>query len=156
METALIAAGVFPALWVAHRLGDHIIQTQRQADLKGLPINNENGWAGPRACAAHVLGLTLTKVLVLSLWAAVIGLPISPWAAAAALTIDAASHYWADRRTTLLKLWDLAGKVIDGKGRFARAGDPKAAPLGVPAYVLDQDWHYLWLLITTALIAVWS
>src|SRR5690606_5472138 len=78
--------------------------------------------------------------------AVVLALPINPYAAATALAVDAISHYWADRRTTLLALADWLGRtVLPGKGEFARLGDGSAAPTGTGAYALDQSWHVGWL-----------
>ncbi|SEG90968.1 hypothetical protein SAMN04489712_1282 [Thermomonospora echinospora] len=61
--------------------------------------------------------------------------------------MDGISHYWADRRTTLLRLARLVGK-----GEFAELGDGAAAPAGTGAYALDQSWHIGWL-FAAALIA---
>jgi hypothetical protein len=48
----------FAALFVAHQVADHWIQTQHQADTKGCP-----GWPGRIACAAHVASYTATHRL---------------------------------------------------------------------------------------------
>lgn len=56
MPDAATFAAVFVALFVAHSVGDHWVQTQWQADTKGAP-----GRLGRVACARHVLGLTITK-----------------------------------------------------------------------------------------------
>lgn len=53
-------AAVFVALYAAHQVGDHWIQTQHQADCKGQP-----GWAGRWACLAHVATYTATAVVAL-------------------------------------------------------------------------------------------
>ena len=137
-------AAVFVALYAAHEVGDHWVQTHHQACGKGAA-----GWRSRVLCARHVATLTATKALALGVVALVTGLGLSPWAAAAGLGIDAASHYWADRRTTLQAL---ARRI--GKGEFAELGDGAAAPAGTGAYALDQSWHVGWLLVAALLVSV--
>lgn len=136
-------AAVFVALYAAHEVGDHWVQTHAQACGKGAA-----GWTGRFLCAKHVATLAVTKLVALALVAAVTGLEVNPFAVAAALLVDGVSHYWADRRTTLEALAD----KIAGKGDFYRFGDGSAAPTGTGAYALDQSWHVGWLLVA-ALIA---
>ncbi|MGW6499370.1 DUF3307 domain-containing protein [Nonomuraea angiospora] len=145
---AITFAAVFPALLAAHSVGDHWMQTQRQARGKGVP-----GRAGQLACLRHVATLTLTKVVALAALLLVTGLRPSLLAVAAGLFVDAVSHFWADRRTTLA--W-LAEKT--GKGDFFRMGLPRpgrddAPHLGTGRYALDQSWHIGWLFVTALIIA---
>lgn len=135
-------AALFIALHVGHHVGDHWVQRSSHVRDKGKP-----GWTGRLACGRHVTTLTLTKVAVLAFVVMALGLHLSPWAVIIALAVDAASHYWADRRFTLEAL---AGKVR--KGGFYALGDGMAAPCGSGAYALDQSWHTAWLLVA-ALIA---
>ncbi|MEU8383970.1 transcriptional regulator [Streptosporangium sp. NPDC048865] len=138
--TAAMFAAVFAALYVAHSVGDHWVQTHGQACGKGAPTR-----AGRMACARHVATLTLTKMIAIGLVMLVTGLRLDgPWLCAG-LLVDAASHYWADRRTTLASLADRLGK-----GDFYRLG---AGHLGSGAYALDQSWHHLWLFIAALIIA---
>ncbi|MEU6036891.1 transcriptional regulator [Actinomadura sp. NPDC047616] len=139
-----VFAAVFVALYVAHEVGDHWVQSSGQALGKGAA-----GWPGRWACLRHVATLTATKLITLGLALAVLDLALSPWAVAAGLTVDAASHYWADRRTTLRAL---AEKV--GKGEFADLGDGVAAPAGTGAYALDQSWHIGWLFIAALISCI--
>jgi len=135
-------AAVFCALFAAHQVGDHWVQTHRQACRKGTPDRAGMVW-----CARHVITLTMTKLVALyALWA-VTGLDIHLAYLAAGLLVDALSHYWADRRAPLA--W-LAGRL--GKGDFYRLGLPEAAPCGTGAYALDQSWHHLWLFIAALII----
>jgi hypothetical protein len=145
---------VFAALYAAHTFGDHWIQTHHQAAGKGGA-----GWAGRRLCAAHVATLALTKAAALVLATTVLDLALAPAAVAAALAIDAISHYWADRRTPLFAAaeWLDRTGLVPGKGDFARLGQPRpghddAPHLGTGAYALDQSWHVAWLFVA-ALIA---
>lgn len=135
---ATVFASAFAALYVAHEVGDHWVQTHRQALAKGGP-----GWAGRLSCAAHVATLTTVKALTLGVVVVLLALPVNVYAVVAALGLDALSHYWADRKVTLIAL---AERV--GKGDFARLGDGLAAPAGTGAYALDQSWHVGWLLLT--------
>ena len=128
---------IFAALFAAHQIGDYWCQTSRQAADKGLP-----GRQGRTACGKHVASMTACKVLALGVLHAS-GYRVSPRRAVVALTADAASHYWADRRTTLEGLARTADRVIPGKHEYYQAG---GAPL------LDQAFHIgcLWV---AALIA---
>lgn len=154
MTASLLPAAVFAVCWVTlfvgHQVGDHWGQTSRQAAVKGGP-----GWASRWACAEHVLALLVVKALALTAALGVTGLTIRPSWLFAGLGVDAASHYWADRRTTLR--W-LANAV--GKGEFFDLGAPRAGHddqphLGTGAYALDQSWHILWLFVA-ALIMAWG
>jgi Protein of unknown function (DUF3307) len=148
-------AETFAALLVAHHVGDHWLQTDRQAVTKGAP-----GQRGRHACAQHVATLTLIKVFLLVTAWVVLDLRLNPVVVAAALALDAASHYWADRaahhpqRVKPVTLMKLAQRV--GKGRFAALGDRGVAPTGTGRYTLDQVWHLLWLWISALLITVGS
>ena len=66
-------AAVFAALFVAHQVADHWIQTQHQADTKGHP-----GHAGRIACIAHVASYTATAFGFLGALALATGLDLHP------------------------------------------------------------------------------
>ncbi|WP_327086681.1 DUF3307 domain-containing protein [Nonomuraea sp. NBC_01738] len=145
--TAATFAAVFAALFVAHSVGDHWVQTHAQACAKGAP-----GMAGRLVCLWHVVTLTLTKVAALAAVVVVIGLSLHPLAVAAGLAVDAASHYWADRRRPLAALAEAIGK-----GGFYRMGAPRPGRddnpcLGTGAYALDQSFHHLFLFIAALII----
>ncbi|WP_370381865.1 tyrosine-type recombinase/integrase [Catenulispora sp. GAS73] len=108
----------FVALYAAHQVGDHWFQTPTQALSKGGP-----GWAARAACARHVAVLAAVKAA--ALWAAftVTGLPARPAWWAVGLGVDAVSHYWADRRSTLRRLAAVFGP---GKAAFFDLGSPRA------------------------------
>ncbi|GGZ85281.1 DUF3307 domain-containing protein [Streptomyces bluensis] len=144
---AAVFAAVFIALYVAHSVGDHWVQTSHQSAHKGRP-----GWVGRLADARHVATLTATKVAVLLPVALLLDLHLSALGTVAGLAIDAASHWWADRRTTLAWL-----AKVTGKGEFYRLGAPRAGHddnphIGTGAYALDQSFHHLWLLVAALII----
>ena len=155
MHAATFAA-VFAALFVAHSVGDHWVQTSAQSAAKGRP-----GWPGRLADARHVATLTVTKLLVLLPAAALLGLHLSVWGLLAGLAVDAITHWWADRRSTLARL-----AALTGKSEFYSLGTPShpahpvtakgepAAHLGTGAYALDQSFHHLWLLVAALLITL--
>ncbi|MEO3875494.1 transcriptional regulator [Nonomuraea sp. B12E4] len=132
-------AAVFATLFAAHSFGDHWVQSHRQACGKGAP-----GPAGRVWCARHVVGLTITKLVALLAVTFVTGLYIHPAWLAAGMGVDAASHYWADRRTTLQAL---ANRL--GKADFYKLGE---GHLGSGAYALDQSWHVTWLFIASLIM----
>lgn len=133
-----VFAALFIALYAAHEVGDHWVQTHGQACAKAAA-----GWSGRLACARHVLGLTLTKAAAIVVTVGALDLPVSPLWVALALAVDAGSHYWADRRSTLVALADWLNKtgLVRGKDAFVRLGQGEAAPCGTGAYALDQSWH---------------
>ena len=141
-------AAVFGALFVAHQVADHWVQTAHPAARTGAP-----GWPGRRACAAHVATYTATAVVALAALAAATGLPLSGPRVAAGLAVSAVTHYVADRRTPLKRLAHLCR--IDrfyalGACRDGRDDNPS---LGTGAYALDQSFHYAWLFIAALVIA---
>ncbi|MFF4198272.1 DUF3307 domain-containing protein [Nonomuraea sp. NPDC001831] len=147
MTAVATFAGAFAALYAAHSVGDHWVQTHRQACGKGARTV-----AGFRACLTHVATLTLTKAFAIAAVMAVTGLRLTAAPLVLGLLVDAASHYWADRRHTLARLAGLLGK-----SDFYRLGEPRegrddAPHLGTGAYALDQSWHVAWLFIAALII----
>lgn len=142
-------AASFAALYAAHHVGDLWLQTHAQATGKG-----ERSPEGRRACRGHVASLTATKATALAGLAAATRTRLPLKASAAALAVDAASHYWIDRRYTLEALADGAERIgITGKGAFYRAGDPAAAPTGGGAFALDQAAHIAMLSVAAGIVA---
>ena len=133
--TATFAA-VFVALYVAHQVADHWIQTQHQSDCKSLP-----GWAGRIACAAHVANYTATAFGFLGVLALATDLDLTGGKVAAGLAISAVTHYVADRRTPLRWAADALGK------------NPVWLEHGGGMYALDQSFHYLFLFVAALVIA---
>jgi hypothetical protein len=137
--TAAVFAAVSATYAAGHWAGDYWVQTHRQACAKYGP-----GWAGRRACAAHVATYTLTLAACLAVAGWRLGLLLSPGWTAAGLGVSAVTHYTADRRRPLR--W-LAARI--GKLAYHDLGDG----LATGAAHLDQAWHWWWLfaaaLITT-------
>jgi hypothetical protein len=150
LTAAAVLAVSYVALIAAHEVADYWLQTPCQALTKGGA-----GWKGRAACARHVVTLTTAKVAALLAAFAVTGLPIRPLWWTAGLGIDAASHYWADRRTTLRRLAVLCGP---GKAAFYGLGAPRPGrgdnvPATTGAALLDQAWHKGWLFLTVLILA---
>ncbi|WP_406316586.1 transcriptional regulator [Streptomyces sp. NBC_00118] len=147
-QAAAVFAAAFVSLYVARSVGDHWVQSSRQSANKGRP-----GWVGRLAAAQHVATLTATKLAVLlpAVW--LLDLQVSVTGLVLGLGIDAVTHWWADRRSTLAWL-----AKVTGKGEFYRLGAPRAGmgdnpSLGTGAYALDQSFHHLWLLVAALVIA---
>jgi hypothetical protein len=139
MTAAVLFAAVFGAYLAGHQIADYWVQTSTQAMGKGLP-----GWAGRRACAAHVATYHLTLAACLALAAWRLSLPVSPGWAGAGLAVSAVTHYFADRRKPLARLATLLGN-----GEFWRSGEGLASG----AAHLDQSWHWLWLFAAALITA---
>ena len=140
-------AATFAALYAAHQVADHWVQTQHQADTKGRP-----GWRARLACAAHVGTYTATAAAALYAVNRRTGMGLTPGRAAAALALSAVTHYAADRRTPLRRLAELTGFA-----RFYALGAPRPGhddnpSIGTGAYALDQSFH-VGCLAAAALIA---
>lgn len=148
MPAAYFAA-VFAALYAAHQVADHWIQTDHQAGHKGAA-----GWPGRIACAAHVATYTITALVALVAVTLTTGMHLSPARVALALAISAGTHYIADRRTPLAKIAKLTGSARFYGFGTPQPGDQGGRPcLGTGAYALDQSWHIGWLFVA-ALVAV--
>ncbi len=141
MSSPAAFAAVSAALYAAHMVGDHWVQTHGDSCSKGKP-----GREGRIACSSHVVTLTLTKTVALALVVLATGMTLHLLPLLAGLAVDAASHYWADRRVTLQRLADRLGKT-----EFYRMG---AGHLGSGAHALDQSWHVGWLFITALIITL--
>lgn len=140
-------AAVFAALYAAHQVADHWIQTQHQADHKG-----QAGWIGRWNCAKHVATYGATQLTALALMAAVTGWRPTALTLAAGMAVNLASHYIADRRTPLFRL-----AMATGSAKFWRLGAPRPdrddnPSLGTGAYALDQSWHVGFLFLSALII----
>jgi hypothetical protein len=132
-------AATFAALYAAHQVADHWIQTQHQADTKGQP-----GAPGRMACAAHVASYTVTAFIALAAVCLVTGASGSWPHLLVGLAVSAVTHYIADRRTPLRRIADATGS-----GSFYRVNGGGMCG----AYLLDQSWHIGWLFVAALVIA---
>lgn len=140
-STASFAA-VLITLLVAHHVADHWLQTGHQAVTKAAA-----GWPGRLADGRHVLAHTAFLAAVLMVVAWRLDLTLDPGRVALALTLNAITHWWADRVHTLNRFAHLVGK-----GAFVDLGDGYTAPTGTGRYALDQSWHQFWLLVAALII----
>src|SRR5688500_13291726 len=112
----LTAALTFVALFAAHHLADHWIQTGAQAAGKGR-CDATGRWA----CARHVATYTLTTLAAVLL---VVHLPLGTHATwqgiACGQVFSAVTHYAIDRRWTLAAL----ARAV-GKGDMHQLGQPR-------------------------------
>jgi hypothetical protein len=126
------------SLAVAHQLGDHVVQTDRQAGGKAGP-----GAAGLRAMLGHLLGYHVTAAVLLLGTVALLGLPVSPSGVAAGLTFSAVTHGVLDRR------WPV--RAVLGALGSARFAETTAPICGM--YLADQALHQAALFIAALLVA---
>lgn len=140
-------AATFAALYAAHQVADHWVQTDHQAATKGA-----SGWRGRLACAAHVATYSATAAAALYGANRRADLGLTPRAAGLALAVSAVTHYVADRRTPLRKLACATGSAkFYGLGA-CRTGRDDNPTLGTGAYALDQSFH-VGMLMIAALVA---
>ncbi len=148
MTAAGTFAAVFAALYAAHQVADHWVQTEHQAATKGART-----WAGRLACTGHVLTLTVTQLAALLAVIAVLDVELSGSQVAAGLAVNAVTHWWADRRATLAALAAAVGhRPFYGLGA-PRPGRDDNPSLGTGAYALDQSWHIGWLFVAALVVS---
>jgi hypothetical protein len=150
-SSAAKLGATFAALYAAHQVADHWVQTDHQAANKGKP-----GAAGWSANLAHVASYTATAALALAVASNRCDLRLTPGRVAAGLAFSAVTHSWADRRHTLSWLADRL-ETSTGKSRFyglgaCRPGKDDNPHIGTGSYALDQSFH-VGALFVAALIA---
>jgi hypothetical protein len=134
----VVFAVALTALLVGHALGDHVAQTDRQADGKA-----GHGRAAAVALAGHLIGYHATAGAVLVTTALVLGLPLSVSGVVAGLGFSAATHGLLDRR------WPV-------RAILRATGSPRFAEMSTPVcgmYVADQALHQGALLVAALLVA---
>ena len=151
---AAVFGAALAALWAAHDIGDHVVQTDHQAAGKA------GSW---RAMAGHLGGYHATQLAALVLLRR---LDITPsWKrTAAAVAFSTITHGLLDRRWPVVRLLDATGSrafarpVITVSGKAL--GDPQdagsveasgALPVHGP-YLADQALHHGCLLVTAAIL----
>jgi uncharacterized protein DUF3307 len=104
-------ATVFAAFLIGHYLGDYFVQTDHQAQHKGLTGSHSN--EGRRNCAKHAVTYTATLCGVLAVALNVEDVEFSVSASLvvwSALILNGITHYVIDRRWTLEALARFMGK----------------------------------------------
>jgi hypothetical protein len=146
------------ALWAAHDLADHVVQTDQQAATKAT------SWRG---MAGHIGGYQLTQAAAL---AALRPLGVRPsWRRAlAAVALSAGTHALLDRRWPVVRLLERTGSarfsqpVLEGQAATVvwAPGHPDAVavvegrplPLHGP-YLADQALHHACLAVAAYVLA---
>ena len=150
---AAIAGVTFAAMYAAHMVADHWVQTDHQAAHKGQP-----GLIGHWNNLKHVAGYTAIGLGTVVAVAFALGHldQINLGSLAAATGINFVTHYWADRRHTLAWL-----ARITAHGTFYKLGTPRPGrddnpSLGTGGYALDQSYHIAFLLVASVVTAIGS
>jgi hypothetical protein len=145
-------AATFIALYAAHMVGDHWVQTGHQAAHKGDP-----GEAGQRACYMHVLTYGITQCVFLGAIGLITGAMHDAGPFFIGMAVNLVTHYIADRRTPLKRIAGWLSRI--GKDGFYQLGMPREGrddnpSLGTGAYALDQSWHIGWLFVAALIMSV--
>jgi hypothetical protein len=138
LQRGLVFVVALVVLLVAHQLGDHVVQTDRQAAGKV-----GRGWSAAWAMTGHLVGYHALAAVLLVATFALLGLPLTVTGTLAALGFSAATHALLDRRWTV-------------RGLLRALGSPAFAETTTPicgAYQADQALHQLALLISALLLA---
>lgn len=151
---AATAAVAFFAMYAAHGVGDHWMQTCGQAAKKALD-GAESTASAVWHCAKHVLTWTATLAVFLAVAGWWLGLPLRPGWVAAGLALNAVTHFVFDLRTPLV--W-LVEHVARRGGYIAHvqvvrpAGVERTGP-GTAIFHLDQSAHVAVLFFAALLTA---
>lgn len=135
MSAASFAA-VFAAMFAAHHLGDHVVQTDRQAANKALP--GVRGWA---AMTGHLFSYHVTMVLAL-LALRLVDVPLTMLGCLAGVGFSIVTHGFLDRR------WPVRW-ILEHTG--SRAFAASTAPLH-GGYLADQSLHVAALFVSALLV----
>ena len=139
---------VFAALYAAHLVGDHHVQSDLDAQAKGRP-----GAEGRAACTRHVVSYTATAVVALTATALAAGERPRLGRVLAGLALSAGSHWVIDRRAPLKKFAELTGHAGFYQLGAPRPGKDDNPSLGTGAYALDQSLHVGFLFAAALIIA---
>ncbi|GAA0720201.1 DUF3307 domain-containing protein [Dactylosporangium roseum] len=134
--SATVFAAAFAALYASHMVGDHLVQTDRQAAGKAA----DRGWLRPMA--GHLLGYGLCQALAL-VALRVVDVEVPLWPATAGVAFSVVTHGLIDRRWPVRWLMKHTGPAA-----FARlAGGGLNG-----AYLADQSLHVGCLFIAALVI----
>lgn len=134
--SGIVFAASFAALYAGHMVGDHVVQSDRQASLKA-----GKGWSAAAAMAGHVSGYALTQLVAL-----VAIYPLATWSPVGfvlGLAFSAATHAFIDRRWPVL--W-----ILRRTGSANFAGLTSGGMNG--PYLTDQALHVGCLFVAALII----
>lgn len=160
-------AAAYAALWAAHDVADHIVQTDHQAANKADidPV----GW---RAMAGHVGGYHAVQLATVALLRTA-GVRPPWWRILLAVAWSAGTHALLDRRWPVIRLLERTGSaafaasavvpavlVDETSPEYRRERDPHAIgitrnpalPLHGP-YLADQALHHAAIVVAAAILA---
>lgn len=130
----LVFAVILPTLWSAHNVGDHIAQTDHQANRK------TKDWS---AMTGHIASYQGAQTLAVGAVLAATGLRCNRWALLTGAAISAGTHAFIDRRWPVARLLEATGSP-----RFAEMTKPLNGP-----YLADQALHHGCLLVAALAMA---
>jgi hypothetical protein len=139
LSRGLVFVVALVVLVVAHEVGDHVLQTDRQASGKGGA-----GAAAVWAMTGHLAGYHAVAAVLLVGTFALLGLPLTVIGVLAGLGFSALTHALLDRRAPVRALLRALGSP-----RFAETTTPICG-----LYAADQALHRLALLVSALLIAL--
>jgi hypothetical protein len=135
---SLVFVATLLALLVAHQLGDHVLQTDRQAAGKADGAR----WLWPMV--GHLAGYHLAAAVAVVGTCVALGLPLTVRGVGAGLLFSALTHGLLDRR------WPVRAILrAIGSPRFAETTAPVCG-----MYAADQALHKAALLVSALLTAV--
>jgi hypothetical protein len=152
---AVVTAVAFAAMLAGHYVGDHWIQTCKQACTKPL-----GGTTSTRvavfACVRHVVTWGLTVLAALVGAAAWLNLPLRPGWVAAGMALNMVTHFVIDLRVPLIWVARLLGRTSYIEHvqvhRGEKVGVERSGP-GTALFHLDQAAHIAFLFLSTLIMA---
>lgn len=150
---AVTTAVVFCAMLAGHFVGDHWVQTSKQAVKKSIAANGKA--CAIWHCAKHVTtwsAVVLGCVAGAGVW---LNLPLRPGWLLAAIMINAVTHFVADLRAPLIWLAHrLCRTAYMTHVQVVRpAGVDTGGGPGTALFWLDQSWHIFWAFVAACVAA---
>lgn len=157
-------AACYVALWVAHDVADHVIQTDEQATHKAAG-GGFAFWGG--AMIGHLAGYGATQAVALTVLRAA-GIPLSRRRIAAGLALSIATHGFLDRRWPVVALLKATGSplfadpIIGTTPVHVRQSATATVLVGATTaqrlplhgtYLADQALHHLFVAAAAAIVA---
>jgi hypothetical protein len=140
----LAFAVILPTLWSAHNVGDHVAQTDHQANRK------TKDWS---AMAGHIATYQAAQAVAVSSVLAATGLRCNRWSLLAGTVLSAASHAFIDRRWPVAAVLDATGSPGFADLTFAARRGSVKFPFPQGMYLADQALHHGCLLVAALAMA---